>query len=132
MTLAEDPLFNRLITYYSSWSKLKRAIVWLKRFQLFLWKKLAKKTLLDPETGFLSVEELQQATMYVIRYVQDDVFKAVKAKLADFEEYPRLSRVGSSFGKCCPSSLRKLRPIMVQVVLRVGGRLQNSGLSVDQ
>jgi len=104
----------------------------MKRFRLFLLKKLAKKTSLDPEAGCLSVEELQQATMYVIRYVQDDVFKAVKAKLTDFEEYPCLSRVGSSFGKCCPSSLRKLRPISVQGVLRVGGRLQNSGLSVDQ
>ena len=78
----------------------------MKSFQLFLLKKLAKKTLLDPEAGCLSVEELQQATMYVIRYVQDDVFKAVKAKLTDFEEYHCLSRVGSSFEKCCPSSLR--------------------------
>jgi len=131
MALAEDPPFNRLIAYYSSWSKLVRAIAWMKRFQLFLLKKLAKKTPLDPETGFLSVEELQQATMYVIRYVQDDVFKVVKAKLTDFEEYPCFSRVGSSFGKCCLSSRRKLRPIMVQGALRVGGRLQNSGLSVD-
>jgi len=132
MALAEDPPFNRLITYYSSWSKLVRAIAWMKRFQLFLLKKLAKKTLLDPESGFLSVEELQQATMYVIRYVQDDVLKAVKAKLTYFEEYPCLSRVRSNFGKCCPSSLRKVRPIMVQGVLRVGGHLQHSRLSVDQ
>jgi len=132
MALAEGPPFNRLITCYSSWSKLVRAIAWVKRFQHFLLKKLAKKTFLDPETGFLSVEELQQATMYVIRNVQNDIFKAVKAKLTDFEEYPCLSRVGSSFGKCCPSSLRKSRPIIVQGVLRVGGRLQNSGLSVDQ
>ena len=58
MALAEDPPFNRLIAYYSSWSKLVRAIAWMKRFQLFLLKKLAKKTPLDPETGFLSVEEL--------------------------------------------------------------------------
>ena len=131
MAVADDPPFNRLITYYPSWSKLVRAIAWMKRFQLFLLKKLAKKTSLDPEAGCLSVEKLQQATMYV-RYVQDDVFRAVKAKLTDFEEYPCLSRVGSSFGKCCPSSLRKLRPITFQGVLRVGGRLQNSGLSVDQ
>ena len=60
----------------------------MKRFQLFLLKKLAKKTSLEPETGCLSVEELQQATMYVIRYAQDDVFEAVKARLTDFEEYP--------------------------------------------
>jgi len=124
VALAENPPFNRLITYYSSWSKLVKAISWMKRFQLFLLKKLAKKTSLEPETGCLSVEELQQANMYVIRYAQDDVFEAVKAKLTDFEEYPWLNRVGSSFGKCCPSSLRKLRPIMVQGVLRVGGRLQ--------
>jgi len=104
----------------------------MKSFQLFLLNKFAKKPMLDPETGFLSAEELQQATMYVIRNVQEDAFKAVKSKLTDFEEHPRLSRVGSSFGKCCHSSLRKLRPIMVQGVLRVGGRLQNSGLSVDQ
>ena len=132
VALAENPPFNRLITCYSSWFKLVRAIAWMKRFQLFLLKKLAKKTSLEPETGCLSVEELQRATMYVICYTQDDVFEAVKAKLTDFEEYPCLNRVGSSCGKCCPSSLRKLRPIMVQGVLRVGGRLKNSGLSVDQ
>ena len=90
MAVAEDPPFNRLITYHSSWSKLVRAIAWMKRFQLFLLKKMAKKTSLDPEAGCVSVEELQQATMYVIRYVQDEVFKAVKAKLTDFEEYPCL------------------------------------------
>jgi len=52
---------------------------------------LRKKPLLNPEAGFLSVEELQQATMYVIRYVQDDVFKAAKAKLTHFEEYSCLA-----------------------------------------
>jgi len=97
----------------------------MKRFRLLLLKKLAKKTSLDPETGCLSVEELQQATMYIIRYVQDDVFKAIKAKLTDFEEYPRLSRSGSSFGKCCPSSLRKLRPIIVHPTDHRPGRPQN-------
>jgi len=70
VALTEEAPFNRFITYYHSWSKLVRAIAWMKRFRLFLLNKLAKKTSLDPETGCLSVEELQQPTMYVIRYVQ--------------------------------------------------------------
>jgi len=90
------------------------------------------KLLFSGQIFFHPPGKMPSRTPMVIRYVQDGVFKAVKAKLTDFEEYPCLSRVGSSFGKYCPSSLRKLQPIMVQGVLRVGGRLQRSRLFVDQ
>ena len=45
--------------------------------------------------------------------------------------FPNVTRQGSSTGKCCPSALRKLRPILVLGLLRIGGRLQNSPLNVD-
>ena len=43
-----------------------------------------------------------------------------------------MTRQGSSLGKISPSALRKLRPVLIGGVLRVGGRLQYSDLSFDE
>ena len=53
---------NTLLSYYSSWFKLKEAVVWYRRFKYYLIKK--------PHVGPITVNELCEAKRDIILYVQ--------------------------------------------------------------
>ena len=55
---------NRLLCYYSSWWKLKRAVVWYRKFQQFLQGKEAQAAI--P----ISVDEMKDAETAILQHVQ--------------------------------------------------------------
>ena len=120
-----------LITCFSSWTKLPYVIAWWLRFKTFCKAKLLHKAGHQPEfprKDFISCEEINLTSTEVAKLVEKETFEDIRRKLKNHEAFPNTSRFGSSLGKTSPSSLRKLRPIMVCSVIRVGGRLQHADL----
>jgi len=105
-----------MTTYFSSWTKLLNVIVWWLSFKTFCKAKLLYKAGYQPEfprKDFISCEEINQAPTEVVKPVEKEAFKDIRRKLKNHEAFPNISRFGSSLGKTSPSSLRKLRPMMV-------------------
>ena len=104
-----------LIARYSDWTKLVRTIAWWLRYMGYL------RTTHDPnrslQTGIISFDEVTLSEVAILRYVQRTRF---------CQEYESLSEgqgiINSPIWQ--HSRLRKLSPIMVGGLLRVGGRLQ--------
>jgi len=98
-----------------------------------MWKFAPGKGAVEPpETGNLTVAELQQASNDVLMLVLAESFPDIKRGMKNYDAFPNFSKTGSSVDKQAPSSLRKLRPILVKGILRVGGRLQYSALSEEE
>ena len=100
---------SRLIESCSSWLTLQRRVVWIVRFcQWVAGKRIVSST------GPLTLEELNKSTEVIVRCVQNESFpedvKEVKLK----REVKKSSKLGN------------LRPVLVDGVLRVGGRLQKA------
>ena len=107
---------NELITRFSSWSKLKRAVAWILRYKAFLRHKDDAQSV---RKDYLTAEELKEAEFEIIKHVQRNAFP---------EEMRNDERKGSSSRS---NTLDKLNPIKVEGVLRVGGRLGKSPLTDD-
>jgi len=131
----ENCFLHEPITYFCSWIKLLKAIAWWLRFKTFCRAKFLHQAGNCQDLtrkGFIACEEIDQASTEVVKLVQKEAFEDIRRKLKNHDAFPNISRCGSSLGKTSPSSLRKLRSIMVCDVLRVGGRLQHADLPAEE
>ena len=95
------------IGHYSNIQRLQRASCWLMKFlQHFIGKRV------EPE---LRVQDMRGALKNLIRFAQKCAFKDEFKALENNKEMPRSSK------------LQKLRPVMIDGLLCVGGRLDNAG-----
>ncbi|XP_069105811.1 uncharacterized protein [Argopecten irradians] len=109
-TVADGPI-DRFLTHYSSWHRLKKAVVWLLKYKDYLRKKTV--------TGCISVEDLRDAEIVIFRYMQQQTFG---------EE---LSVLKSSRGKISKKSrIYALEPALERDgLLHVGGRLLSAPIA---
>ncbi|CAH8428700.1 unnamed protein product [Schistosoma turkestanicum] len=122
-----QPTFLSRFEAVNSWMKLQRMIAWLLRYKHLLMNKLTNQQ-------NLTVAELRAAELNIIRLAQkecfNDVFKLLNhvPVVTSEKEVDRTIKVA-----LCKSSspLRHLKPITVNGVIRVGGRLQQSGLPFE-
>ena len=114
----EGPLCE-FINSHSDWMHLLKSVSWLRRFILHCLRRISDTVVSKVETGPISVTELQESEMKIIQYVQ----------LRSFPHEYRLLKQASS--KASSSTLAKLSPILVDEVIRVGGRLERSPLGYD-
>ena len=113
---ASDRPVYKMMNHYSLWLKLQRCVAWLVRFCYWLRN---RKT--PSSTEALTREELREATLLIMRLVQAQSFPE---ELRDFK--------ANKVVKSC-SRLAKLKPVLAEAVLRVGGRLEESVvLSYDE
>ena len=132
---AVHPL-ESLISYFSSWWKLKRAVAWLLRFKEYLRMKspdIRKKEVLTNEKiqetkqnviKKLTVEELDEVEREVLQRVQAVEF-ADELKTVSSQSQRNSKKLLKGKG----SALNRLNPILKEGLLKVGGRLVNA--SVD-
>ncbi|KAJ8017542.1 hypothetical protein HOLleu_44978 [Holothuria leucospilota] len=113
MAVTDDSI-RTLLEKYSTWYRLLRGVGWLLRHKKFL-KTVGKKEG-NIIKGDLSVEELKESETEIVKWVQR-------------ESFPSAIR---SPGKWKGTAFRKLSPVLVEGVLRVGGRLSRSQLNYDQ
>ena len=112
-----DDVIERFIIHCCSLYKLKKLIAWLLRFKLFFQRR-AKDKAYNSTDKILSVTEFQNAENSLIRYIQHkhfpECFSNKQCKL-----------------KSLLRSFQKLQPIVVDGVLRVGGRLKQAPFDLD-
>jgi hypothetical protein len=118
----ESDVMNRIFSKYSDWYKLRKTVAWLLRTKKVLKGNVDKSAsrMTDP----LSVADLQQSELEIVKYVQRQVFR---------EEYVELmkgSQTNNRFLK--KSQLYRLEPMMIGDVICVGGRLQNHPMIIPR
>ncbi|XP_077973262.1 uncharacterized protein LOC144428217 [Styela clava] len=119
--VTENEPLDKFINYYSSWYKLKKATAWIIRFKIYLQ---AKPTV---QKGKLQTEEFGRSENELINYLQNSELNKVIAKLqnSDVQGKSVLRNL-----KIAPS-MQKLNPVLINGILRVGGRLQNAPIEFD-
>ena len=122
---------DTLIHHYSSWFALKKAVAWVNRFQTYFRYQSGKITVGDVKRGELSVHELLNAEEKVVKHEQGLFFPKELAVLLNEATQDTPNKVSRSSGKrLCnvsySSPLRKLNPVVVDGIIRVGGRLGNT------
>lgn len=135
-----------VVSRYSSWWKLKKAVAWLLRYKKYLQMKvqLIKKSALiasdasvksseAPLTncGYLKVAELQEAEREILKRGQKESFPDVVEILTSTESHERNSCVKKVLWKT-GASLRQLNPQLKEGLLRVGGRLVNAPIAYER
>lgn len=100
-----SPLY-KLITYFSSWTRLINATVYVLRFAKIL-----------PHHDRITKSDIEKAELMLVNAVQQRHFK---------EEYKFLAE-----NKTLNSNLRRLNPFCQDNIIRVGGRLSNANVSFD-
>ena len=104
-----------LLTKYSSWPRLIRAVAWLIRFKIYLMIVKGGRVGLSLNLGPIKVSEMRSALLSIVRMVQEESFTLELSTL----------RQGKHLGK---GRLHKLNPELYDGVIIVGGRLQSSRL----
>ncbi|KAM4561412.1 uncharacterized protein V3H82_015431 [Fundulus diaphanus] len=128
----KDPL-DQLMLYYSSWVNLKRAVAWYLKLKDLLKELNANKNRepslsskermdrfkKDYKTSKLICEDLTKAETEIMKYAQRKGFQE------DLKMLKEQERVKKS------STLRKLNPVLLEGLIRVGGRLSRAALPDD-
>ena len=115
---AEEAPMDKLIRHHSSWRGLTRSVAWLRRAIRVLRCKTQGKDVEKSDVLELTVAEIRDAELCVVKYVQEVSFAQDLKELAE----GRHVRVNSRLARLNPFVDR-------EGLLRVGGRLQNSTLS---
>ena len=117
---------HKMIDFYNSSFSLKRAV----SFVIRVVKKMLKPEVLIVK-GRVTTEELRQAERLIVITIQKRSFPELMKKLTNCETVEEA--LGSQPAPSADGGiLRKLNPILVKGVLRVGGRLSNSLLSEEE
>ncbi|XP_062538988.1 uncharacterized protein LOC134207280 [Armigeres subalbatus] len=107
---------NELFLLYSTYFKLVRTVAWIQRFA----HNARTKDKVNHRNGFLSTAEIKDATLLLVKLAQQEHFAQ------DLAEISRNGQVKSN------SRLKSLFPILVNGVIRVGGRLRHAPVPYDQ
>ena len=118
VTESTSHIMYRLIARSSTWSQLQKSVAWFSRFCLYCsWKYSSKQVKLLH--GDLQLKELQDSTQEILRYVQREAFAE------DITALQTGKHVSSS------SKIKRLSPILVDGLLRVGGRLERAPVEYE-
>jgi hypothetical protein len=136
-TLVEETLnpTNILLSYYSNWHRLKKAIAYYQKFCSYLQKQAQHDPIIDNMISpRLTVSDLNQAELAIIKFLQKNQFNVELnlLKTVNKQETHR-GRVGEKKKPVSmkKSSLYRLDPYLTDGVIRVGGRLHKSLLPED-
>ncbi|TNN12510.1 Gag-Pol polyprotein [Schistosoma japonicum] len=104
---------HQLISYYSDWKRLLKALAWLSRYKCYLLMTYCGRTDITLRLGLLNVEEIDLACIDLIRFVQSRVFEKEVRMLQSSGSKSKMKAIGSP--------LRKLNPIIIDELSCVGG-----------
>ena len=106
---------SRRFARFSSFYRLKKAVAWLLRLR----GRLLKKSVCN---GPLTVDEIAHSEMVIIQTIQRESYP---------EDYANLTSASKKEKGVVNNCLKKLNPISIAGVLRVGGRLRRSSYDFD-
>ena len=105
-----------LLVKYSSWTVLQRKVAWLLKFKAYLQYRKDKKADIEKD---LTTADLEKATLTIVKLVQREVHAE---EIQDLETRGHVK---------CSSKIVKLRAILDDCVLRVGGRIADAPIALD-
>lgn len=105
---------NNIFNAHSNWNTLVRSVAWILRFIKY------KKDKIIDSSKFLSVLELKNASLSIIKRLQEEAF------------HEEINRINTNKELRRGSKIRNLCPFMKDGLIRVGGRLENSNLDINQ
>lgn len=114
LTLTVPDKLHELLRKYSSSNVLQRKIAWLLKFKVYLQHHNHKGTVSDTSHKYLMTANLEKANIAIVKLVQREVH-AVEIK--DLENQGNVKRL---------SKIAKLRPVLIDGVMRVGGRISEA------
>ncbi|XP_038062679.1 uncharacterized protein LOC119733173 [Patiria miniata] len=125
-SIVEKDCVQEFLSRYSSWSQMKRGVAWLLRYRDYLYARAkGRRDASEFCCRRLSLSELQRAEREVVKYTQRQSFRK---EIAVLEAHADITTKKSKKG---PNALHKLSPILVDGILRVGGRLENAPIQHD-
>ena len=134
-TIESASFLHRLLQRYSAYSSVQRATAWWLRYIHFLRFKFQNRiALIPPLTDMLTVEELNNSTLRIVRMVQMEAFPVAMKLLPNVSDCSSPHRLlGESEFRSNPSfkKLRNLSPFVLNGVMRMDGRLQNTTMDLD-
>ena len=112
---------DQFLHYYSGWTRLLRGVAWVRRFLDYLRIVKCGDSSITLRLGGVRVDELRSAERAVIRLVQRTCFTKELRLLQRDQEKP-LAR---------DSNIRRLSPLLMDGLIRVGGRLEARNCSYE-
>ena len=82
-----------LVNYFLNWQKLKRDVCWFLRFKCFVMKRVKRDV--EVKTGDVTVSELKQAELEIIKHVQSESFAAEIACVQSDKEVLKESKLAA-------------------------------------
>ena len=107
--LTEPDKLQELLERYSSWTVLQRKVAWLLKFKTYL--KCQRESDIPSVAKYLTTNELKHSTIAIVKLAQKQVYS---------EEIKDLEKRGNVKST---SKLVKLKPVLDNGVMRVGGRI---------
>ena len=121
-TIAESsPATEQLILHFSKLYRLKRATAWFLRVKELLKSRICKEMISFQPS--LSVAELKRAEIELVKYEQNQHFTRWIVSLSTKKPMLKMQQK--------KTALFRLDPILVDGVLRVGGRLERAPIEYD-
>ena len=108
---------HEILLRYSSWKVRQRTVVWLLKFKEYLRCRKNKDTVGINRLKFLTTTDLEKAKIAIVKLVQRQMYA---------EEIHDLEHKGNVR---CSSKIFKLRPVLNDGVLRVGGRISEAPIA---
>ena len=112
---------NSLISKYSSWHRLKKAVAWILCYKTYLRCKAEQSEWTKPAKGLLT-KEIRKAKPAILQYEQKKHFKRLIADLCKDKVLNKDS---------CSVAITKLDTILDNGLIRVGGRIDLAPVSYD-
>ena len=117
-----NEMWRKLWERFSDWLCLLKTVIWLSRYKSYLMIFFGHRNSGSLQLGNLKLSEYRRAELNIIKLVQAEAFP---------KDVASLSEISASSTILKNSSLRRLRPMLVDGILRVDGRLNNMQASFD-
>ena len=114
-------VLQRVLSHFSDWYRLRRFVALLRRALLGLKHSASHQVGPDPRSIPLRASDLRRSEIVIVQWVQR----------FSFPEEVNLLQTGKSDLLVKTSKLASLNPVLIEGVLRVGGRIGKAPLSTD-
>ena len=118
-TLSALDNLHELLVRYSSWTVLQEKVAWLLKFNAYMYQQHHKDHKVDNSVKYLTTEVLERSTNAIVKLVQNEVYQK------EIGDLMKRGNVKSSSG------IVRLRPVLVNGVLRVGGRISEAPIALE-
>ena len=113
-TLTVPDKLHELLKKYSSRNVLQRKIAWLLKFKVYLQHLKQKGTVSATSHKYLMTANLEKANIAIVKLVQREVYAVEIKNLENHGNVKPLSKIA------------KLRPVLIDGVMRIGGRISEA------